>query len=197
MKYFAMIDGERKGPYTLRELIDAGVRPDTYVWSKEMLDWQEARYVAEICRAFRQRLAGVAYNDTESDSPVFHREENKPEPVTYNNDLPLSFRRYLNEESEGLEKLPDPEMLMQRPPRMLLAAAILVTLFCFPPTGILAVFYAVKGRRMWRESEKEGSVQGEKIANEARALVTMSKMFTGISFFLGMILYSFLFYKML
>ncbi|MDE6143194.1 MAG: DUF4339 domain-containing protein, partial [Muribaculaceae bacterium] len=34
MKYFAIIDGEQKGPFELEELADAGVRPSTYVWCK-------------------------------------------------------------------------------------------------------------------------------------------------------------------
>ncbi len=42
MRYFAMIDGERRGPFGLDELADAGVRPDTYVWCKGMSDWEKA-----------------------------------------------------------------------------------------------------------------------------------------------------------
>ena len=32
MKYYAMIDGERRGPYELDRLAEAGVRPETYVY---------------------------------------------------------------------------------------------------------------------------------------------------------------------
>ncbi len=50
--YFAMIDGERRGPFRLDQLRDAGVGPDTYVWSKGMADWEQAADVADICRYF-------------------------------------------------------------------------------------------------------------------------------------------------
>lgn len=46
MRYFAMIDGERRGPFELSQLADAGVRPGTYVWCKGMDDWEKAEDVA-------------------------------------------------------------------------------------------------------------------------------------------------------
>lgn len=59
MKIFAMIDGRQVGPMDLDDIVEAGVRPDTYVWSKGMADWQKAAEVPDICRYFRLRLAGV------------------------------------------------------------------------------------------------------------------------------------------
>lgn len=56
MKYFAMIDGARRGPAEIETLVNDGLRPDTYVWCKGMADWQQAREVADICRFFRRRL---------------------------------------------------------------------------------------------------------------------------------------------
>lgn len=53
-----MIDGHQIGPMELCDLVREGVRPDTYVWCKGMEDWAPAEDVAEICRYFRQRLAG-------------------------------------------------------------------------------------------------------------------------------------------
>lgn len=59
MKIFAMIGGKQVGPMMLDDIVDAGVRPDTYVWCKGMPDWQKASEVPDICRYFRLRLAGV------------------------------------------------------------------------------------------------------------------------------------------
>lgn len=61
MRYFAMIDGERRGPFELDALADVGVRPDTYVWCKGMADWEKAEDVAEICRWYRQRIFGLMH----------------------------------------------------------------------------------------------------------------------------------------
>lgn len=59
MQIFAMIDGRQTGPLQLDNLVEAGVGPDTYVWSKGMADWEKASEVPDICRYFRLRLAGV------------------------------------------------------------------------------------------------------------------------------------------
>ncbi len=59
MKFFAMIDGRQVGPIALEDIVEAGVRPDTYVWAKGMSDWAHASDVPDICRFFRLRLAGV------------------------------------------------------------------------------------------------------------------------------------------
>lgn len=56
MKYFAMIAGERRGPEEIERLVEAGLRPDDYVWRKGLADWIPAREDAEICRHFRRRL---------------------------------------------------------------------------------------------------------------------------------------------
>lgn len=54
-----MISGRQVGPLELEQIVEAGVRPDTYVWCKGMSDWQKASDVPDICRYFRLRLAGV------------------------------------------------------------------------------------------------------------------------------------------
>ncbi len=59
MKYFAMIGERRYGPMELDDMVAQGVRPDTYVWCKGMPDWMQASEVPDICRYFRQRLAGT------------------------------------------------------------------------------------------------------------------------------------------
>lgn len=66
MKYFAMIGGRQYGPMELDEMVGEGVRPDTYVWCKEMDDWTLASDVPDICRYFRQRLSGTLPSQKQS-----------------------------------------------------------------------------------------------------------------------------------
>lgn len=68
MKYFAMIGGVQRGPFPLDRLVEEGVRPDTYVWCKGMDDWVQANEVPDICRFFRQRLAGMHGSQNQSPS---------------------------------------------------------------------------------------------------------------------------------
>lgn len=91
MKIFAMIDGRQRGPMELDDLVEAGVRPHTYVWCKGMADWQMACDVPDICRYFRLRLAGVL--------PTFPRNASKSQE-----------QRLLDEQAE------QEQLLMQLPP---------------------------------------------------------------------------------
>lgn len=186
-----MIDGERKGPYTLEQLIDAGVRPDTYIWSKDMVDWQHARYVADVCRAFRQRLAGLPVADAE-----IRKIELKPaEKDTMDNidDVPVHFRHIVRKSGTEVGKQHEPEPDLTLPPRHTLMLAIFVTLLCFPVTGICAIYYSIQSRKLWSSSDELPSEQRDNLRKESYSLNNMAKMWIGITFFLGLILYAFLF----
>jgi len=191
MKYFAMIDGERKGPYTLEQLIDAGVRPDTYIWSKDMVDWQHARYVADVCRAFRQRLAGLPVTE----SGIQKTEPEPAEKGTMGNieDVPVHFRHIVRKSGTEVGKLPEPESDLAQPPKHTLVPAVLVTLFCFPVTGICAIYYSIQSRKLWLGSDELPAEQRYNLRKESHSLNNMAKMWIGITFFLGLILYAFLF----
>lgn len=49
-RWFAMINGVQKGPYTVRELIANGLTPETPVWRSGMADWQDASTQPEIMK---------------------------------------------------------------------------------------------------------------------------------------------------
>ncbi len=182
MKYYAIIDGEQSGPYTLEELVDKGIGPDTYVWSKGMSDWERADEVADICRHYRQRLSRLQHPAPLL--PSIQTDPSGPEPV------PVS----LPDPAEH-----DPDM---PPPHGMLLAAILATLFCFPFTGIIAIYYSVRARNAWQESQRARSDvsaplyndrERENLQSRMTDAVRYSKMWTGISVFLGFLLYATMF----
>lgn len=189
-KYYAMINDRRCGPFTLEELADAGVRPDTYVWSRDLPDWTHADEVADICQFFRKRIADLK----------------RPRPVG----LPASAQETPEVQEETPERiwlhnLPEPEEdpadhdPSQPPPPMLLPLAIMVTLLCFPPTGIVAIYYAIKARKNWAEACRSDSRSSAQLYSDSErrdirthmaVCVRRSMMWTGISAFLGMIVYA-------
>ena len=57
--------------------------------------------------------------------------------------------------------------------------AWLVTIFCFPPTGIAALVFAYKTNNLWKKGEKDLSYEYSRKA----------KMWTGITLFIGLICY--------
>lgn len=185
MKYYAMINGEQKGPFELSQLAEAGVRPSTYIWCKGMKQWQKAEDDPEVCRMFRNRLYDIMH-------PVAQEVNLTPEQLEKYRVLPdqpsrtgrTRFDAFLpeGESLPSVEEIDDKEDKSQPPMNMTFFAWI-VTILCFFPTGIAAIVFAYKSRREWE--------RGNKIL--AHGYCRSAKMWTGISFFIGMIFYAFLF----
>lgn len=202
MRYFAMIDGERRGPYELDELTKAGVRPDTYVWCKGMEDWEKAEDVADICRHFRQsifdRLHPSATPAVQADTPAA-----PPGDDPYAG-VPLGYRHMVRGSGEAPPQFSDDKPDLNRPPAPTLFISVFLMLFCFPVTGIVAIYYSFKARQCWTESMRSESKGSKQLYTEAERNALreaahdndrQARMWIGITFFLGMILYAFLGHK--
>ncbi len=190
MKFYAMIDGVQKGPFDLHQIPELNIRPDTYVWSKGMEKWEKAEDVAEICRFYRQRITSLMHptiyqpvEDSSNQSPSATDETSAP-----------GFSRI----GMGFPDAPLPsEENPAIAPRSILLAALYVTVFCFPLTGAVAVFYSMKSKRLWNSSRVEEGEKARSLQIKSHSANRMAKMWTGISFFLGMILWSLMFFKIL
>ncbi|MDE7402210.1 MAG: GYF domain-containing protein [Muribaculaceae bacterium] len=191
MRYFAMIDGNRQGPYTLAELADAGVTPDTYVWCKGMETWQKADEVADICRYFRRTIFEIMHPSAPAaNSPA------KPNPqaqqFTRFFGIPVEYSGETNPEAD--ESAP----LMRPAPTIFLS--LMLMLFCFPVTGAVAFYYSLKARKYWQEAlQSESKHQGKLYDREERKRLRIklaesdrqARMWVGITFFLGFIMIAF------
>ena len=196
MKYYAMIDGERRGPYELQELHDAGVRPDTYVWCKDMDDWEKAEDVADICRFYRQRIFGLMHPQPAQPAVA----EQQPEQLQEGEQGFVPFAGF----GAGQERF-DPASPIGdengQPPISLITVSVILTLLCFPLTGFVAIYYSVMTRRAWEEANRSEKKESKQLYTEeerrnyremAYGYSRSAKMWCGITFFLGMILYAFL-----
>lgn len=207
MKYFAMIDGRQQGPFELSQLIEAGIGPDTYVWCKEMTDWQKADEVADICRAMRNHIfdlhhqkisdVGIDGNQAIAQAEIERQESFERELEK----VPPRFRRYFRNAGQlpgpSIDTSPD----LRYPPLSMLAVSILLTLFCFPLTGLVAIYYSLMSSKTWQETTRSESKHGSKLYTEEEKTELkkrsydysrQAKMWAGITFFLGFILYAFL-----
>lgn len=164
MKYFAMIDGEQKGPFELAELAQAGVRPGTYVWCKGMADWEKAEDVADICRFYRNRIYDLMH------------------PGSVEAERRIEERRIEDAHIPSLEEI-DNMHNNDVPPYNILPLAIIATILFFPPTGAVAIYYGYKAKKDWKAG----------LHAEAHENSRSAKMWTGITFCLGIIFYALLF----
>ena len=48
MKYYYVEDKKAKGPYSIEQLAEIGISPDTLVWCKRMTNWVKASEVEEL-----------------------------------------------------------------------------------------------------------------------------------------------------
>lgn len=185
-KYYAMIDGEQKGPFLLEELPGAGVRPSTYIWCKGMSDWEKAEDNAEVCRLFRNHLYDLMHPSlAENDKGKINAVEDdrwKIKPDAPRGPYPTRFDGFL--QKEGEEPLPTLDEIDNRqdktlPPVSMIGFAWLATLFCCLPLGIIALVYAYKSKKTWKNGD----------ANRAYEFNRKAKMWTGVSFFFGLISY--------
>ena len=194
MKYFAMIDGERRGPFTLEELHSAGVTPDTYVWCKGMDDWKKAEDVADICRFYRQRIFNLMHPSAasaEQSNPTDKQNADSDEDPYA--DFPISFRRYARQAGA------DPEIREVEPdynhrPTSLIPLSVILLVLCCPITGFVALYYAIMSRKAWNEAHRSNQDHNKEIytdserqafSRQAHEYARLARMWCGITFFFG------------
>lgn len=195
MKYFARIDKRQVGPLSLGELLKAGVRPSTYVWAKGMDDWQHAEDVPEICRAMRRALAGY---DPET-GELLSNQDNKANNPSDNSTADVSpdnvgRRLFLG----SLPEPPDTRDYSVPPKGVSIILPILATLCCFPITGLIAIWFAMKSKSDWKMSEQQGVDKAQKEAWQRKAHddARLYKMMMGITVSLGIMMAGYTFMRM-
>lgn len=185
MKYFARIDRKQTGPLSLTELVEAGVRPSTYVWCKGMADWQRAEDVPEICRAMRRVLAGcdpatgrpAGISDPDAESGMEKVPREVLERITFHSLTDSPFERDCSQQPRGVS----------------IVLAVILTILCFAPTGVMAIFFAYKTRADWNQSLSPELSQDEvrfwqrKAHNDAR----LYRMMIGITICMSMFIIGF------
>lgn len=178
MMYYAIINGQQQGPFTLYQLPYAGVGPDTYVWCKTMERWQPAREVADICRFYRQHLAAVmhpGYTPPRYGAPPAGIPDRlKDARSDVDDDFPMRWRYVVEKAGERPVKLPEAGPDLSRKPRYMLWEAVVVLLLCCPPIGVAALWYSLKSRRLWRAGR---AAEAHDAARTTRILVLLGCCF--------------------
>ena len=186
MKYYAFINGEQKGPFSIDELFENDVRPSTYVWCKEMDDWQQAKTIPEIRDAFRTHVENNrAESQTQADTGGDVAQE---EPDLSN--VPQSFRGIVRRSGTipGPPENTDPDT--SQPPQVSMALAIISLLLCFFPTGIAAVIFTYRSQKTWQkaiQSDIPASKDKSDLRAKAHDYARLAKMWLGITVALGFI----------
>lgn len=150
MKYWIIVNDTRLGPMDLEQLIATpGFGPESPVWREGLPDWVSARNLPELADRFTQPVQR-AYNQ-------FRQQQQYWQQPTYAPGMPQ----------------PAPQEPM---PSTYLAWAILSTICCCIPTGVIAIIYASRVSPLYIR----GDVYGSRRASEKAALWTIISFVAGL-----------------
>ncbi len=175
VKYYAMLNGQQCGPYTLEELVAAGVLPDTYIWCKGMKRWGKARDNGDVCRYFRQSLSDAMHPVVRIPEETINNKSASACGIT-----PRRFQNMIDRSGETPEWLDDTPPDMSEPPKYFIFESILAALLCFPLTGIVALVLGIMSRQAWKRGDAPASYD----------LSRRARMTLGITLFLGLIVFA-------
>ena len=140
MQYWINHNGVQSGPVDLEGLKEMGLTSAAYVWHEGLSDWVKITQLPEL-QGMYEMVAEPA----------------KPEVVTQAAAAP--------QQTAPVQPVqPQPETPEPCPPTNLVWA-IITTVLCCIPTGIVAIYYALKVSNKYRE----GDIEGAKRASETGA----------------------------
>ena len=151
-QYYVIRNDQQAGPYTLEELAEMGITPDTIVWTEGMADWGPAREVSELTTLFtRSAQTPPSYNAPSYgaySAPQYHTAPQYSRPPQY---------------STPAERPPMPPTY--------LAWSIVVTLLCCLVGGIVAIVYSSQVSSRYIAGDYEGA---EYASRQARIWIIVS-----------------------
>lgn len=162
-KYFVRLNRTTQGPFTLSELVQRDIRPSTYVWAKGMREWQRAEDVPDICRAMRFVLAGLPIPGEPCNDEITPRQNHTETQQEQQQGAPTPF---------GFRSIPEPPRNIDydvKPKGISIFMAVLITIFLFPLTGLITIWYACKFRYLWQSSEAENISAADRHALRVKA----------------------------
>ncbi len=154
-KYYYAKDNERFGPYSLDELTNKEITKETLIWYKGLPEWITASEVDELQTLFE---------DVPPALPNTVKEEN----LTSCQD---KTSNYLHNKAST-----DP-FFGQIPPKNWLIQALLATIFCCLPFGIVALIYSSQVEKKFYLKDYIGA---EKASKNAKTWIILSVVFAAI-----------------
>lgn len=158
MEIYIHSNGSNMGPYSLEQLKDLGISPDTPVWYNGLPDWTPAGVAPATRELFfapsPDKAIVPAEPSAEAQATPASGESAPPVPGAqqgYNPNQGYYGGQGYN--PQGYPYGPG----QQGPPPSYLAWAIISTLCCCMPFGIVAIIYASKVNGLWLRGDVNGA----------------------------------------
>lgn len=191
MEYWIYLNSKKSGPYSVEQLVQMSIPPTTLVWHEGLTSWVSAVEIPELS----QKYSAAPPQQSVEESPVsdnqLEREPETDQKVETENELATDELIEPECESVNEEPIDEPKKVvppiftpdsshndtakqsMGMPPHpdvkcppTYLVWAILTTLCCCQPFGIVAIIYAANVKSKY----DRGDVEGAKKNSERAAL---------------------------
>ncbi|MEG2317787.1 MAG: CD225/dispanin family protein [Rikenellaceae bacterium] len=129
--YFIDVDGKNSMPVVRAYFKEHGINPMSWVWFDGLPEWVEARDVPSL-EPYLSNTVKVSYANVEREDPYLK----PPKPKLHNGSMPEA-----------------------KTPRSWLFEAIVVTILCFMPFGIVSIIYAARVKPLWKHLKYADAVE--------------------------------------
>lgn len=157
MKYYYAVNGQQMGPVEENQLAALGIRPETLVWHEGMPNWQPAGQLPEL-------------------SELFSNVQPPTQPPVYQQPYYATTQGYQQTRANLGPK-----------PQNYLVWAILVTILCCLPFGIVSIVYASKVDGLYNSGDYIGA---QNASNSAKKWAIWSAVLGLVSSVVLTILYA-------
>lgn len=170
MQYWINHNGVQSGPMDLDALKQMGLTSSAYVWHEGLSDWVKITQLPELQDVYVMEGAMPEVPPVSQVQPV----KEPDEPVTGEPYQP---------QQQPVQQPYQPQYADQQPanaepcPPTNLVWAIITTVLCCLPAGIVAIVYALKVSKKYRE----GDIEGAKRASEVGAWWCIASIILGIT----------------
>ena len=169
MQYWINHNGVQSGPMDLDALKQMGLTSSAYVWHEGLSDWVKITQLPELQGVFV--MGGVTPETPQAAQELPTIEHEQEDPVVgqpYQPQPQPQQPQYVGQQPEASEPCPPTNLVW----------AIITTVLCCLPAGIVAIVYALKVTNKYRE----GDIEGAKRASEIGAWWCIASIILAIIF---------------
>lgn len=154
--------GTTVGPMSVHDLISNGLTHNTYVWTAGMPEWLRASQVPELAQALAGSVPPPPGNPSQPQyAPGYQQPYQQPYRQPYQQGYGVPSAK----------------------PDNYLVWAIVTTVLCCLPAGVVSIIYANKVDRLWREGDFAGADSASKQARTWAIVSAVLGVVVGIIYF--------------
>ncbi len=181
MEIFVHLNGAQEGPYTLEQIKALPMAPDTPVWYQGLADWTPAAAAPVTAVLFTSGGAPEAQKEAPAPPPNPQANAGNQQQASYN-----AYGSHNARYAPGCS-----EWQNTTPPKSYLAWAIISTLCCCLPLGIVAIIFATQVNSKLAAGDFDGA---KKASERAQLFIILSIVLGLINAFFAPILQPSLFF---